>query len=116
MKEEPAIFHAPSWIGQVDVSSGVLQIGDLLVNDVGEGYKMANVYVDRVSGIKEGLPVGIIHIEIIGDYYAQRELDEENYWLEQTGAWYTDDGVLYYGHIDIDTCYCKECREDIEEE
>lgn len=76
--KEPAIIYAPEWIGQVDVTSGVLRIGDLEVQDVGSGYPEANVYVKRMSGKTDGIVVAKIIIEIIGDGTAQEELDAQN--------------------------------------
>lgn len=85
---EPCIIYPPSWIGQVDVSGDSLQIGDLLVHEVGSGYPQANVYVERVSGLQrlrdgdlkavDGFPIAKIIIEIIGDGTAQEALDAEN--------------------------------------
>jgi len=85
---DPLVIYAPSWIGQVDVSSGLLKIGDLGVYDTDGGYPMANVFVERTSGGErirngvrseiEGFPISRIIIEIIGDYTAQQALDAEN--------------------------------------
>lgn len=80
----PCIEWPASWVGQVDVSGGVLKIGDLEVGNVGSGYPAANVYVREVtgkrtlSGVIEQPVVGKILIEIIGDGFAQEELDEIN--------------------------------------
>ena len=78
MPRQPLIGYPPAWLGQVDVSSGVLQVGGLEIFDVGSGYPQANVYVERVSGKGDGVVVGTIIIEIIGDGTAQRALDAEN--------------------------------------
>lgn len=85
---EPFVIHPPEWIGQVDVSSDILLIGDLHVDSVGSGYPQANVYVERTSGLPrlregvlsvvDGFPISRIIIEIIGDYTAQLALDAEN--------------------------------------
>jgi len=85
---EPCVIYPPSWIGQVDVSGDSLQIGDLLVREVGSGYPQANVYVKRVSGLQRlrdgkltdvaGFPIAKIIIEIIGDGTSQEALDAEN--------------------------------------
>ena len=69
----------PVYVGDVDVSSGELKIGDLTLTDVGSGYKTAGVYVERLGAeFVEGLPVARIHIEIFGDEWAQAALDAEN--------------------------------------
>lgn len=78
MSEEPMIFWPPEYVGKVDVRSGSLKIGDLEVFDVGGGYPDGGVYVERVSGKGDGLVVGRIIIEIIGDATAQAELDAQN--------------------------------------
>jgi hypothetical protein len=85
---EPCVIYPPSWLGQVDVSGDTLQIGDLLVHEVGSGYPDANVYVQRVSGMRKfrdgkltdvaGFPIAKIIIEIVGDGTAQQALDAEN--------------------------------------
>ncbi len=73
------VIHGVEHVGQVDVSSGTLRVGDLEITDVGSGFKSASVYVDRVSGeFVEGFPVRCIYIEIIGDQFAQEWLDAKN--------------------------------------
>lgn len=79
----PAVIFPAEHVGQVDVSSGHLEIGDLVVNGVGHGYPMGNVYVRKMTGKIDGLAVAHVIIEIIGDRHAQEELDEENYWAER---------------------------------
>lgn len=74
-----AVIFAPEWVGQVDVTSGELQIGSLTVSGVDGGYPQANVYVQRLGADwKPGFPVAKIIIEIIGDGTAQAELDAQN--------------------------------------
>lgn len=54
-----------------------IRIGDLAVRDV-HGFNPAAVYVRRISGKTEGISVAEIIISVVGDYYAQEELDAEN--------------------------------------
>lgn len=55
----------------------MVQVGDLTINDV-HGYNPAAVYVRRVSGKMEGISVAEIMITVVGDEYAQEELEAEN--------------------------------------
>lgn len=72
----PTIFPA-EYVGPLPYTANVVRIGDLEINDV-YGYNPASVYVRRVSGKTAGLSVADIIISVVGDGYAQEELDVEN--------------------------------------
>lgn len=72
----PTIFPA-EYIGPLAYDDHTVRVGDLEVNDV-HGYNPAAVYVRRVSGKTAGLSVAEIIISVVGDAYAQEELDVEN--------------------------------------
>lgn len=58
-------------------TAGTIQVGELLIRDV-HGYNPAGVYVRRISGTTDGISVAEIIISVVGDGYAQEELDAEN--------------------------------------
>lgn len=72
----PTIFPA-EYVGPLAYTDHVVRLGELEINDV-HGYNPAGVYVRRVSGKTPGLSVGEIIISVVGDGYAQEELDQEN--------------------------------------
>lgn len=73
-----AIIHPVEYVGQVDVTSDTIKIGDLEITGVGSGFPQARIYLDRISGFKEGFPVRCIYIEMIGDEIAHRWLEAKN--------------------------------------
>jgi death-on-curing protein len=71
------VMYPAEFIGPLAYDEHSVQIGDLTIDDV-HGYNPAGVYVRRVSGKTEGISVGEIIISVVGDGYAQEELDVEN--------------------------------------
>jgi death on curing protein len=72
----PTIFPA-EFVGSLEYTDNAVQLGDIRISDV-HGFNPAGVYVRRVSGKTGGLSVAEIIISVVGDGYAQEELDVEN--------------------------------------
>ncbi|MFB9312675.1 hypothetical protein [Nocardioides plantarum] len=74
----PSLIRYPAeYVGQIGYENHSIAVGDLVVSDV-HGFNPANVYVRRVSGKVDGLSVAEIIVSVVGDEYAQEELDQEN--------------------------------------
>lgn len=74
----PALVSYPAeFVGPLPYDDHEIKVGEHLISDV-HGYNPASVYVRRLSGKTEGLSVSEIIISVVGDRYAQEELDEEN--------------------------------------
>ena len=67
----------PEFIGNLPYESNTIRVGEHLIHEI-HGYNPAAVYVRRLSGKTEGLSVSEIIISVVGDGYAQEELDAEN--------------------------------------
>jgi hypothetical protein len=72
----PTIFPA-EYVGALEYTDHTVEIGELRINDV-HGFNPAAVYVRRISGKTAGLSVAEIIVSVMGDAYAQEELDVEN--------------------------------------
>lgn len=76
--DRPALVMYPAeFIGPLPYENHTVQIGDVTIGDL-HGYNPAALYVRRISGKSEGISVGEIIISVVGDAYAQEELDAEN--------------------------------------
>lgn len=73
----PLVIYSAEYIGELSYTDNAVEIGDLTVPDV-HGYNPAGVYVRRISGKTDGISVAEIIISVVGDQYAQEELDAEN--------------------------------------
>lgn len=69
--------YSAEFVGSLHYSNNEVKIGEIVIGDV-HGYNPAGVYVRRVSGKTEGISVGEIIISVVGDGYAQEELDAKN--------------------------------------
>lgn len=69
--------YSAEYVGDLSYTDNAVEIGDLTVYDV-HGYNPAGVYVRRISGKTDGISVAEIIISVVGDQYAQEELDAEN--------------------------------------
>lgn len=65
------------FVGLLPYQENKIILGDLVIDDI-HGYNPASVFVRRVSGKTEGISVTEVVISVIGDGYAQEELDVEN--------------------------------------
>jgi hypothetical protein len=74
---QPLVVYPAEYVGDLAYTDNAVQLGDLTVRDV-HGYNPAGVYVRRVSGKTDGISVAEIIISVVGDSYAQEELDAEN--------------------------------------
>ncbi len=75
---EPAtVIYPAEYIGPLSYDGQSIRIGGLTVDDV-HGYNPASVYVRRISGKTDGISVAEIIVSVVGDGYAQEELDQEN--------------------------------------
>jgi death-on-curing protein len=74
---EVTVIYPAEFIGMLPYQDDVISIGEVTVRDV-HGYNPAAVYVRRVGGKTEGISVAEIIISVVGDAYAQEELDAEN--------------------------------------
>ncbi len=54
-----------------------IRVGEHVIHEI-HGYNPAAVYVRRLSGKTEGLSISEIIISVVGDGYAQEELNAEN--------------------------------------
>jgi death-on-curing protein len=73
----PLVIYPAELVGNVTYTDNTIEIGDVTVHDV-HGYNPAGVYVRRISGKTEGISVAEIIISVVGDGYAQEELDAED--------------------------------------
>ena len=73
----PLVVYSAEHVGELTYSDQTIEVGDLKIHDV-HGYNPASVYVRRISGKTDGISVAEIIITVIGDEYAQEELDAEN--------------------------------------
>jgi death-on-curing protein len=73
----PLVIYPAEFVGPLPYTDGTIQIGELIIRDV-HGYNPAGVYVRRISGKTDGISVAEIIISVVGDGYAQEELDAEN--------------------------------------
>jgi death-on-curing protein len=73
----PLVIYPAEFVGALPYTDGTIAIGELTIRDV-HGYNPAGVYVRRISGKTDGISVAEIIISVVGDGYAQEELDAEN--------------------------------------
>jgi hypothetical protein len=75
---DPLYKYPAEWVGNLGYTNHTIKVGDLEIHDV-HGYNPAGVYVRRCTG-KEGdlVTVSEIIITVVGDGYAQEQLDAEN--------------------------------------
>lgn len=71
------VMYSAEFVGSLSYNDQTIHIGEVAIGDV-HGYNPAAVYVRRVSDKSDGISVGEIIISVIGDRYAQEELDAEN--------------------------------------
>lgn len=71
------VSYAAEFIGNLPYENNTIRVGEHLIHEI-HGYNPAAVYVRRLSGKTEGLSVSEIIISVVGDGYAQEELDAEN--------------------------------------
>lgn len=71
------VIYPAEYIGALRYDEHSIALGDLIVTDV-HGFNPAGVYIRRISGKTEGISVAEIIISVVGDGYAQEELDAEN--------------------------------------
>lgn len=71
------VSYAAEFIGHLPYENNTIRVGEHLVHEI-HGYNPAAVYVRRLSGKTEGLSISEIIISVVGDGYAQEELDAEN--------------------------------------
>lgn len=71
------VSYAAEYIGNLPYENSTIRIGEHLIHEI-YGYNPAAVYVRRLSGKTEGLSISEIIISVVGDGYAQEELDAEN--------------------------------------
>ena len=74
---EPLVIYPAEYVGSLPYEDHVLQLGDLRISDV-HGFNPASVYVRRISGKADGFSIAEVVISVVGDAYAQEELDAEN--------------------------------------
>lgn len=78
LADRPSLVVYPAeYIGDLAYTDNAVELGDLIIRDV-HGYNPAGVYVRRISGKTDGISVAEIIISVVGDGYAQEELDAEN--------------------------------------
>ena len=71
------VSYAAEFIGNLPYENNTIRAGEHLIHE-NHGYNPAAVYVRRLSGKTEGLSISDISISVVGDGYAQEELDAEN--------------------------------------
>jgi len=71
------VSYAAEFIGNLPFENNTIRVGEHLIHEI-HGYNPAAVYVRRLSGKTEGLSISEIIISVVGDGYAQEELDAEN--------------------------------------
>ncbi|MBY8872008.1 Fic family protein [Micromonospora sp. PLK6-60] len=85
------VIYPAEYVGELPYEDHSIKIGDHVIRDV-HGYNPASIYVRRISGKAEAVTVAEIIISIVGDGYAQEELDAlnaeaERYPLGQKEFW-----------------------------
>lgn len=73
----PLVSYAAEFIGNLPYENNTIRVGEHLIHEI-HGFNPAAVYVRRLSGKTEGLSISEIIISVVGDGYAQEELDAEN--------------------------------------
>lgn len=71
------VSYAAEFVGNLPYENNTIRVGEHLIHEI-HGYNPAAVYVRRLSGKTEGLSISEIIISVVGDGYAQEELDAEN--------------------------------------
>jgi death-on-curing protein len=71
------MIYPAEYVGALHYEGHRIDLGDLTITDV-SGFNPAGVYVRRISGKTEGISVAEIIISVVGDRYAQEQLDAEN--------------------------------------
>lgn len=71
------VSYAAEFIGNLPYENNTIRVGEHQIHEI-HGYNPAAVYVRRLSGKTEGLSISEIIISVVGDGYAQEELDAEN--------------------------------------
>jgi len=72
-----AVIYPAEYVGELPYEGNRIVVGGIEIGDV-HGYNPAAIYVRRISGKVEGISVAEIIISMVGDAYAQEELDAEN--------------------------------------
>ncbi|WOX12570.1 type II toxin-antitoxin system death-on-curing family toxin [Streptomyces sp. N50] len=72
-----AVIYPAEYVGALPYEGDTITLGEIEIRDV-HGYNPAAVYVRRISGKIEGISVAEVVISVVGDFYAQEELDAEN--------------------------------------
>jgi len=72
-----AVIYPAEYVGDLPYEGNKIAVGEIEIDDV-HGYNPAAVYVRRISGKVEGISVAEVIISVVGDFYAQEELDAEN--------------------------------------
>jgi death-on-curing protein len=73
----PLVIYPAEHVADLPYTDHTIHIGELAIRDV-HGYNPAGIYVRRVSGKTDGISVAEIIVTVVGDEYAQEELDSEN--------------------------------------
>jgi len=89
------VSYAAEFIGNLPYENNTIRVGEHLVHEI-HGYNPAAVYVRRLSGKTEWLSISEIIISVVGDGYAQEELDAEN--AEAARYPRRPEGVLAWSH------------------
>lgn len=76
-ERQALVIYPAEYIGALPYENHTVHVGDLVIHDV-HGYNPAGVYLRRISGKTQGISVAEIIISVVGDSYAQEELDAEN--------------------------------------
>jgi prophage maintenance system killer protein len=71
------VSYTAEFIGNLPYENNTIRVGEHLIHEI-HGYNPAAVYVRRLSGKTEGLSISEIIISVVGDGYAQKEVDAEN--------------------------------------
>lgn len=71
------VIYPAEYVGALSYTDHRITLGDLTIDDV-HGFNPAGVYLRRISGKTESISVAEIIISVVGDGYAQEELDAEN--------------------------------------
>jgi hypothetical protein len=71
------VIYPAEYVGEFPYENHAIHVGNLTIRDV-HGYNPASVYVRRISGKTDAVTVAEIIISVVGDQYAQEELDAEN--------------------------------------
>lgn len=71
------VIYPAEYVGSLGYEENAIHLGDLVVHDV-HGFNPAGVYVRRIGGKTEGISVAQIVISVVGDAYAEEQLNAEN--------------------------------------